>query len=110
MWEQNQDSIGSVEYSVDEGATWLPLVYHFDNGDVIHDGGGNIDGLATMAGVIGTSVYFDCALEKHAVYLPLANPMPNRCPAVSHAAGDDIRKGRSIWYQHNFNANCVLWF
>src|SRR6195256_937441 len=26
LWEQNQDSIGAVEYSVDQGTTWLPIV------------------------------------------------------------------------------------
>src|SRR4029450_10484833 len=27
IYEQNQDSSGSVEYSVDGGTTWLPLLY-----------------------------------------------------------------------------------
>ena len=27
LYEQNQDSIGAVEYSVDQGAHWLPVVY-----------------------------------------------------------------------------------
>ncbi|MEY4325221.1 MAG: hypothetical protein RIS24_1392, partial [Verrucomicrobiota bacterium] len=30
LWEQNQDSIAAVEYSIDGGAQWLPLVYLID--------------------------------------------------------------------------------
>lgn len=38
LYEQNQDSLGSVEYSVDGGATWLPVVYYLD----FVDAGGDI--------------------------------------------------------------------
>lgn len=39
LYEQNQDSIGAVEYSVDGGANWLPGIYYLDQ----VDGGGDID-------------------------------------------------------------------
>lgn len=32
MYEQNQDNIGSVEYSIDNGATWQPVLYLLDDG------------------------------------------------------------------------------
>ena len=48
MWEQNQDSIGAVEYSIDEGATWLPVVYMLDGPDIVRTGDGSIDALATF--------------------------------------------------------------
>jgi hypothetical protein len=48
LWEQNQDSIGAVEYSIDEGATWLPLVYMIENADIVRDANGNIDAAATF--------------------------------------------------------------
>jgi hypothetical protein len=35
LWEQNQDSIGAVEYSVDQGANWLPVVYLLEAGNVL---------------------------------------------------------------------------
>lgn len=42
-YEQNQDSIGSVEYSVNGGVTWHPVVYYLDDkpvgGDVIRTNG-----------------------------------------------------------------------
>ena len=30
IYEQNQDSLGAVEYSIDGGKTWLPVVYMLD--------------------------------------------------------------------------------
>ncbi len=36
--EQNQDNICSVEYSVDQGQTWLPLLYMLDDGTTDTDG------------------------------------------------------------------------
>jgi hypothetical protein len=48
IYEQNQDSLGAVEYSIDGGATWLPALYMLDGGDVIKDGSGNVDAVATM--------------------------------------------------------------
>ncbi|HVV74163.1 MAG TPA: immunoglobulin domain-containing protein, partial [Verrucomicrobiae bacterium] len=36
--EQNQDNICSVEYSIDQGATWLPLLYMLDDGTTDGDG------------------------------------------------------------------------
>ena len=38
LWEQNQDNFGAVEYSVDGGANWLPIVYMLDTPDVITSG------------------------------------------------------------------------
>jgi hypothetical protein len=49
LWEQNQDSIGAVEYSIDQGATWLPIVYMLDGPDVLRDANGNIDASNTFA-------------------------------------------------------------
>lgn len=54
--EQNQDNICSVEYSIDQGATWQPLLYMLDDGSTDSDGSdivtnsatGQIDVLATF--------------------------------------------------------------
>jgi hypothetical protein len=50
-YEQNQDSMGSVEYSIDGGATWLPIVYMLDGPDIFKDANGNIDALTTFSNV-----------------------------------------------------------
>jgi hypothetical protein len=48
IYEQNQDSLGAVEYSVDKGATWLPVAYYIDVPDIINDASGKVDGYATL--------------------------------------------------------------
>ena len=47
LWEQNQDNFGAVEYSVDGGANWLPIVYMLDTPDVITSGG-VVDAIRTL--------------------------------------------------------------
>ena len=51
LWEQNQDSVAAVEYSIDQGVTWLPVVYLLDGPDVILDGLGKVDPVATLGTV-----------------------------------------------------------
>ena len=48
LWEQNQDSIGAVEYSIDGGANWLPVAYYLAAGDVVRLESGEIDAEATF--------------------------------------------------------------
>jgi hypothetical protein len=48
LWEQNQDSIGAVEYSIDLGQTWLPIVYMLDGPDVLLDANQQVDPVATL--------------------------------------------------------------
>src|ERR1041385_1962779 len=62
LWEQNQDSIGAVEYSIDQGVTWLPIVYMLDGPGVIRDANGAVDAVATLSIVRGDqATYFDPA-------------------------------------------------
>jgi len=56
LWEQNQDSIAAVEYSIDMGTNWQPLLYMLDGPDVITNLDGSIDALTTF-----TNVYNDVA-------------------------------------------------
>ncbi|HKS37020.1 MAG TPA: hypothetical protein VJW76_07515 [Verrucomicrobiae bacterium] len=49
LWEQNQDSIGAVEYSIDQGQTWLPIVYMLDGPDMLLDAGNAVDPVATLS-------------------------------------------------------------
>lgn len=48
IWEQNQDSMAGVEYSIDSGATWKPVLYMIDKADFINDDQGNFDVVATL--------------------------------------------------------------
>ena len=47
MNEQNQDNICSVEYSIDQGANWLPLLYMLDDGTTDSDGSDVVTNKAT---------------------------------------------------------------
>jgi hypothetical protein len=55
LWEQNQDSIAAVEYSIDQGPTWLPIVYMLDaqlpDIDLVFNSSGNVDPVATFSTV-----------------------------------------------------------
>lgn len=52
LYEQNQDSIGAIEYSVDGGTSWLPVLYYIDaldgGGDIIYNPDGTIDAVTTL--------------------------------------------------------------
>lgn len=56
LYEQNQDSFGALEYSVNGGATWLPIAYLLNSGDLVRDTNGVINAEATF-----TNVYTDVA-------------------------------------------------
>ncbi|HAM70094.1 MAG TPA: hypothetical protein DCM86_00435 [Verrucomicrobiales bacterium] len=47
-YEQNQDSYGGVEYSVDGGTTWMPVVYFLDVPDIVVRPDGTTDGVTTL--------------------------------------------------------------
>ncbi len=55
IYEQNQDNMNFMEYSVDGGTSWLPVFYYFDddpaNSDIVLTGGGAVDVTATFARV-----------------------------------------------------------
>ncbi|MES2468479.1 MAG: hypothetical protein V4675_14325 [Verrucomicrobiota bacterium] len=60
IYEQNQDNIGSVEYSIDQGVTWLPILYMIDVVDILKAPNGSTDAEATLAASQGdTAVYND---------------------------------------------------
>lgn len=48
LYEQNQDSIGSLEYSINGGQSWLPVVYYLDGPDVVRNDAGEVDADATL--------------------------------------------------------------
>jgi len=48
LWEQNQDSIAALEYSIDGGSTWRPVVYLIDQADLVKAEDGSLDAEATL--------------------------------------------------------------
>jgi hypothetical protein len=60
IYTQNQDNIAGVEYSIDGGTTWLPVVYMIDVPDIVLHGDGSIDAEATLTTArADTAVYTD---------------------------------------------------
>jgi hypothetical protein len=48
LWEQNQDSIAALEYSIDGGSTWRPVAYFIDQADLVKAEDGSLDAEATL--------------------------------------------------------------
>ena len=48
LWEQNQDSIAALEYSIDGGGSWMPVAYFLDGPDIVKDDNGVVDAEATF--------------------------------------------------------------
>ena len=69
LYTQNQDSYGGVEYSVDGGTNWLPIVYFLDGPDIILNPDGSVDALSTFVSTNrnrDTSGWFDNGAPKGA--------------------------------------------
>jgi hypothetical protein len=103
LWEQNQDSVASVEYSIDQGATWLPIVYMLDGPDVVLDANGNIDAVATFSTVRGDqATYVDPAdgLTKGGNYGAFigvnSNQWSTLAPYISPRINDDPVESKRV--------------
>ena len=69
IYEQNQDSLGAVEYSVDGGRTWLPVVYFLDAPDIKLNADGTVDAVKTFTDAnADTSAWVDNGVPKGDIY------------------------------------------
>jgi hypothetical protein len=107
LWEQNQDSIAAVEYSIDQGATWLPIVYMLDGGDIQLDGDGNVDALATfntMHGDVATYIDpMDSILKGgyYGAFIGVAsNDWAGLTPYISARVDDDPVESKRVEIYH----------
>ncbi len=65
IYEQNQDSYGGIEYSVDGGNTFLPLAYFLDGPDVALNPDGTTDAVTTFTRAnTDTSAWVDKGVAK----------------------------------------------
>lgn len=48
IYEQNQDSLGAVEYSVDGGVNWLPVMYFLEEPDIKLNADGTVNAVRTF--------------------------------------------------------------
>jgi hypothetical protein len=97
IYEQNQDNIGALEYSVDGGTSWLPVVYMIDEEEIVLDGEGNVDAVATLtAENDDQAVSVDPDLgPAHADFLgaPITQAL---APFISGRVDDDARESKRV--------------
>jgi hypothetical protein len=73
FYEQNQDNLGAVEYSIDGGKNWLPVMYYLDfadgGGDIRFNADGSVDAVATFLNANDdTAVWTDNGVNKGGKY------------------------------------------
>lgn len=54
LWEQNQDSIATIEYSIDQGSNWLPVAYYLDGPDIAYTTNGAGDQVVDVDTTLNT--------------------------------------------------------
>jgi hypothetical protein len=94
IYEQNQDNMASVEYSVDKGATWLPVIYYLD------DQNGAADVIRTN-GVIDVTATFGTPRADQAYGLSFgsfigAKVGTNLIPYIAGRINDSVVDGKRI--------------
>jgi hypothetical protein len=69
IYLQNQDSLGAVEYSVDGGTSWLPVMYFLEEPDIKVKADGTVDALRTFLDPnTDTSTWVDNEVPKGGKY------------------------------------------
>lgn len=98
LYEQNQDSLGAVEYSIDGGVNWLPVVYFLDTkdsgGDIKLNADGSVDAIRTFKDANGdTAIWKDNGVNKGGNYGDgIAAPISQAlAPFVTPRWNDDSR-------------------
>jgi hypothetical protein len=104
LYEQNQDNINSLEYSIDEGATWLPALYMIDKqdagGDIKFFPDGSVDAVTSLTIVPGGSAY---NLPYGAfIGAPITQAL---APYISGRVNDDSRESKRIEVIRLFKAD-----
>ncbi|NOS71410.1 MAG: hypothetical protein HOP33_15930 [Verrucomicrobia bacterium] len=117
IFRQNADSSASVEYSIDGGANWLPLLYLIENSDVIRNPDFSVDAETTLNTArvdqaLGSSYGSFIGAPVTAALAPYIRAMPTddlsgkrvemfRCPAADGQAAVRFRfaqTGTGSWY------------
>lgn len=101
LWEQNQDSIAAVEFSIDRGANWLPVAYFLDGQDLVRDAQGAIDAEATFNTPHSDIAVYndpDDGLDKGGFYGAfIAAPItPALAPFIQARVDDDPRESKRV--------------
>ena len=103
IYTQNQDNLGSLEYSIDSGATWLPILYMVEEADVKKDAEGNIDGYATLsaeqtdtASLTDPNTFEEIGLHYGAFIGVTSNLWSTLAPYISARVNDDQVESKRV--------------
>jgi hypothetical protein len=103
IYEQNQDSMGAVEYSIDKGATWLPVLYMLDGPDIKKDADGNVDGYETMIAENGDAASYEDPItgeprgKAYGAFIGVAtNEWKNIAPFIQARINDDAVESKRV--------------
>ncbi len=103
IYTQNQDNIAGVEYSIDGGTTWLPVVYMLDGPDIRLKGDGTVDAEATLtAPNPDTADYIDPVTgetvgDTYGAFVKAArNTWPDLGPYISARVNDNQWESKRI--------------
>lgn len=103
LWEQNQDSIAAVEYSIDMGTNWLPVVYLLNGPAVATNLDGSIDALTTFTNIPGglaqyiDPVSFETNGGFYGAYIGVAsNQWSTLAPFISRRVDDNPVESKRI--------------
>lgn len=103
IYTQNQDNIAGVEYSIDGGATWLPVVYMLDVPDILKNPDGSIDVIRTFDTTYGDVARYtdpDTGEEKggsYGAFVKAPRSMwPELGPYISGRINDDQWESKRI--------------
>lgn len=96
IYEQNQDNIACVEYSIDQGTTWLPVIYYLDS-----TGDSSGADLVYTNDVLDVGATFGTARSDQPYSLAYSNFIgavvsTNLIPYVVGCANDDTLDGKRI--------------
>lgn len=91
IYEQNQDSLGAVEYSTDQGQTWQPALYMLEEADVVKNADGTVDAVATL-----TNPQTDSAFaQPYGAYIGAAITQ-DLAPFISARVNDDPLESKRV--------------
>lgn len=103
IYTQNQDNIAGVEYSIDGGATWLPVVYMLDAPDILKKPDGSVDVVLTFDTTYGDVARYtdpDTGEEKGGSYGAFVkvprSQWPDLGPYISPRINDDQWESKRI--------------
>ena len=103
LYEQNQDNIAAVEYSIDGGGTWLPALYMMDAADLIMNEAGGVDAEATLSASRGDAANYtdpETGEYRGGYYGAFIGVLPEKwsglADAISGRVNDDFTESKRV--------------